>query len=125
MVQPMTFLDLEFLGNYEDLDGEIVHGSAHDADGFLSANFLMFLNGDEYGRYEVSMEVDLDFDVSYEHTASFYVTEMTSTRIDFRGLCTSGEGFSGQLSTTGEVSGTYYNLYAGEPGGTFSGLLLE
>ena len=71
------------------------------------------------------MIVDTTLDGFYEESASFYVTSMSSNRIEFRGLCTSGEGFSGSLSAMGEVSGTYYNLLLSDPGGTFSGSLIE
>jgi hypothetical protein len=123
IIQPMTFLDLDLLENFEDLDGEIISGEAQDDEGYLSAYFLMHLSGDEFGRYEVRMDVDTDFNGTYLDIASFYVTSMTSTRISFRGLCTSGEGFSGSLNPAGVVSGTYYTLYAGDAGGTFSGHL--
>ena len=78
----------------------------------------MSLAGDSYGRYAVGMNAYL-YETSENYPASFYVTSMNATQIEFRGLCTSGEGYSGSLSTSGEVSGTYYNLLRSEPGGTF------
>ena len=87
------------------------------------AIFDMNLDGNSEGLYEVSMIVLLDSG-PIEH-ASFYATSMTASTISFSGLSTSGEGFSGELNANGDVSGTYYNLDASDPGGTFSGALVE
>ncbi len=79
----------------------------------------MFMAGDSNGLYDVSMTVYMM--TGEIHTASFYATSMTAEAIQFRGLSTSGEGFTGELSSTGDVSGDYYNLFSREPGGTFEG----
>jgi len=117
--QAMTFLDNDLIGHYSDLDGETIGGHVYDDGEVLVAVFDMFMAGDSNGLYDVSMTVNM---ITGEiHTASFYATSMTAEAIQFRGLSTSGEGFTGELSSTGDVSGDYYNLFSREPGGTFEG----
>jgi hypothetical protein len=127
LVLARTFLDLNLIDNFADLDENHVGGEAHDNTGVHMADFIMTMEGDEdTGLYDVWMIVDLyPFLGDYNYHASFYVTSMTATHIHFRGLCTSGEGFSGKISTTGDVSGDYFNLLINEPGGTFSGSILR
>lgn len=123
LVQPMTFLDLDLLEDYMYVIGEEIGGDIYDETLALTGQFFMYFYPESYGRYEVFMSVDLgDIDL---YMASFYVTSMSSSQISFRGLCTSGEGFSAQLSSSGTVSGTYYNLSANGSFGTFYGVIFD
>ena len=117
--QAMAFLDPDLIDHYSDLDGETIGGHVYDDGEVLVAVFDMFMAGDSNGLYDVSMTVYMM--TGEIHTASFYATSMTAEAIQFRGLSTSGEGFTGELSSTGDVSGDYYNLFSREPGGTFEG----
>ncbi len=118
---PLAFLDVTLIDNYAALDGEVVTGTILDAAGDIQGTLTMQLTGSSEGAYQVDMDIDLlNGD---QETASFFALEMSATEIRFGGLSTSGEGFNGTLTTSGVVTGTYYDIDPSESGGTFSGSL--
>lgn len=119
--RPLAFLDVTLIDNYAALDGQVVTGTIFDDAGVFQGDLTMRLAGNSEGAYQVDMDIDLangDFE-----TASFFALGMSATEIRFGGLSTSGEGFNGTLTTSGDVTGTYYDIDPSESGGTFSGSL--
>ena len=120
--RPLAFLDVTLIDNYAALDGQNVTGDIFDDAGVFQGTLTMRLAGNSEGAYQVDMDVFLatgEFEI-----ASFFVLGMSATEIRFSGLSTSGEGFDGTLTASGDVMGTYYDIDpSGEDSGTFSGSL--
>jgi hypothetical protein len=119
--KPMPFLDVTLIDNFAALDGQVVQGTIVDAAGDSVGTFAMFLSGSSEGTYQVEMTIQLPGGAV--EVASFYVLSMTANEIRFGGLSSSGEGFTGTLTSVGDVSGEYYDIDPTESGGTFSGSL--
>lgn len=119
--KPLAFLDVALIDNYSALDGEIVTGEIIDAAGAFQGTFTMRLAGNSEGVYGVDMDIELV--TGALETASFFALQMSATEIRFGGLSTSGEGFNGTLTASGQVNGTYYDIDPSESGGTFFGSL--
>ena len=121
--------DTALIGARGDDDNGFSAGAAYafDLSHQVPVPLTMDIEADEYGRYGVFLTVYpplSDWENGY-----FYATGMDASTLSLRGLCTSGQGFSGDLVVgdgDAQVSGTYYNMVDdGWAGGTFSGELIN
>lgn len=112
----LAFMDEDLLAGFSLLEDESISGT-YTGDDESSGAFVLSMEEDEHGRDAVSLLVDDYF------PSALYPTAITETHISFSGINARGVIFSGTLSTTGEVEGSYVPIDPGDSGGTFSGSL--
>ena len=101
---------------FSAIEGQPIEGS-YEADDGSSGTLVLSLEKDEHGRDAVHLLVD------GAAASALYPTEVTPTTLSFKGINGLGMIFTGVLSSTGEVSGTFFSVNRPGPVGSFSGSL--
>ena len=109
----LAFPDVSAFSAIED---QPIEGSYEATDG-SSGTLVFWLQRDDHGRIAVRLMVD------GVALSALYPTGVTSTSLSFRGINAFGRIFTGVLSNTGDVSGTFFSINRPGPSGSYSGSL--